>query len=253
MSAAQREEQRPRWRDAAVAAEGTHHLLLGQPAYAARFDEVLKFHAPGLAAVRLGADAWHITVTGDAAYARRLRRTFGFYEGLAAVVADDGWLHIKPDGSDQYRARYAFCGNYQEGRCPVRATDGSYLHLDEDGQPAYGDRFRYGGDFRDGAAVVQRKDGASSHIDRDGRFLHPVWFLDLDVFHKGYARARDAAGWMHIDRWGRPLYPRRFAMVEPFYNGQARVETFHGALEVIDEAGRTLVQLRAPRPPGGAP
>ena len=76
--------------------------------------------------------------------------------------------------------------------------------------------------------------------------MHGVRFLDLDVFHKGCARARDEDGWTHIDATGRPLYARRFAAVEPFYNGQARIERFDGGLEVIDEAGCRVVELRPP-------
>jgi hypothetical protein len=93
--------------------------------------------------------------------------------------------------------------------------------------------------------VVQAEDGRSTHIEADGRFLHERWFLDLDVFHKGLARARDELGWMHIDRSGQPVYDRRFVMVEPFYNGQARVERFDGAREVIDERAQVIVTLRA--------
>jgi len=37
----------------------------------------------------------------------------------------------------------------------------------------------------------------------------------------------------------------RFAAVEPFYNGQARVERMDGRLEVIDETGKFLIELRA--------
>jgi SAM-dependent methyltransferase len=93
-------------------------------------------------------------------------------------------------------------------------------------------------------AVVQREDGRSTHIDRNGRKVHGHWYLDLDLFHKGFARASDAGGWMHIDRSGRPIYNRRFTAVEPFYNGQARVERLDGGLEVIDETGHALVELR---------
>ena len=50
---------------------------------------------------------------------------------------------------------------------------------------------------------------------------------------------------MHIDASGCPMYRRRFAAVEPFYNGQARVERVDGGLEVIDETGSTVVELRA--------
>jgi trans-aconitate methyltransferase len=75
--------------------------------------------------------------------------------------------------------------------------------------------------------------------------VHDQWFLDLDVFHKGFARTRDEDGWTHVDLRGRPAYSRRFAAVEPFYNGQARVERLDGGLEVIDESGHALQELRA--------
>ena len=233
------------WRDAGVAPSGTHHVRGDVPLYAERFDEVLKFHAPGLAAVRRDGKAWHIRMNGAAAYARRFHRTFGFYEGLAAAVARDGWRPVRPDGTDLCDARFAWCGNFQGGRCAVREFGGAYLHLTSEGAPAYGARWRYAGDFRDGIAVVQSEDGRSTHIGPHGTPLHGGRFLDLDVFHKGCARARDEDGWMHVDLAGRPLYRRRFAAVEPFYNGQARVECFDGGLEVIDETGVRVVELRS--------
>ena len=233
------------WRDAGVSPSGTHHVRGDVPLYAERFDEVLKFHAPGLAAVRRDGKAWHIRMNGAAAYTRRFHRTFGFYEGLAAAVAWDGWRPVRPDGTDLCDARFAWCGNFQGGRCAVREFGGAYLHLTPEGAPAYGARWRYAGDFRDGIAVVQSEDGCSTHIGPHGTPLHGGRFLDLDVFHKGCARARDEDGWMHVDLAGRPLYRRRFAAVEPFYNGQARVECFDGGLEVIDETGVRVVELRS--------
>ena len=227
-----------------MSACGTHHIREGVQLYRERFDEVLRFHDPGLAAVRRGGQAWHVRSDGAAAYARRFERTFGFYEGLAAAAAQAGWRHIRPDGTDLYQTRYAWCGNFQGGRCTVREPGGTYLHITIEGVPAYSARWRYAGDFRDGAAVVQSGDGRSTHIDPRGEPVHGAWFLDLDVFHKGRARARDEDGWMHIDASGGPLYRRRFAAVEPFYNGQARVERFDGGLEVIDATGSTVVELR---------
>ena len=230
-----------------IAPEGTHHLLGDAPLYAARFDEVLAFHEPGLAPARRGDEAFHIDVVGEPAYARRFRRTFGFYEARAAVIGEDGWHHILLDGSDLYATRYAWCGNYGGGRCAVRDREGLYLHLDDEGRPAYAARYRYAGDYRGGIAVVQRQDGLSTHVDERGEPIHGRFFHDLDVFHKGFARARDERGWTHVDMLGRPVYTRRFAMVEPFYNGQARVERHDGGLEVIDEAGETVVELRPAR------
>ncbi len=234
------------WRATRVAAGGTHHVRDDGPCYAERFDEVLPFHPPGLAPVRRGGEAWHVSPDGRPAYPARFLRTFGFYEERAAVLAGDGWHHVRVNGTALYPERYAWCGNYQGGRCTVRDADGGYVHLDGEGRPAYARRWAYAGDYREGAAVVQGSDGRSTHVDEAGEPLHGAWFLDLGVYHKGFATARDGAGWMHVDRRGVPVYGRRFAAVEPFYNGQARVERRDGALEVIDEAGRTVVELRGP-------
>lgn len=234
------------WRDTVVSPDGTHHLLDGAPLYAARFNEVLKFHAPGLAPARDTSGMYHIDTSGHPAYAHRFKRAFGFYEGLAAVDTGETWHHVSPTGEPAYAARWAWCGNFQGGRCPVRDGGGRYLHIRADGAALYAERWRYAGDYRDGIAVVQAEDGRSTHVDTSGCITHGRWFVDLDVFHKGFARARDEGGWMHVDADGAPAYGRRFAMVEPFYNGQARVERFDGALEVIDEGGGTLVVLRTP-------
>ena len=233
------------WRGTSVSPSGTHHVREGKPLYGERFDEVLKFHEPGLAAVRRDGRAWHIHSDGKPAYSQRFDRAFGFYEGLAAVAATDGWRHVHPDGTDLCDVRYAWCGNFQDGRCTVREPGGAYCHLTTEGLPAYDARWRYAGDFRDGIAVVQADDGRSTHVDPLGVPVHGAWFLDLDVFHKGFAPARDEDGWMHVDLSGRPIYRQRFAAVEPFYNGQARVERLDGRLEVIDESGSTVLELRA--------
>ena len=234
------------WREYRVSADGTHHVCGGQPAYRARFLDVLKFHAPGLAPVLDNSGAYHITPDGLPAYGRRHIRTFGFYEGRAAVHSADGWFHILPDGSPLYPERYAWCGNFQEGRGTVRLLGGCYLHLTESGAPAYSERYRYAGDFKDGYAVVQRDDGRHSHVGPSGYLLHGAWLLDLDVYHKAFARARDEGGWHHVDSQGLPLYGERYGNVEPFYNGQARVEGFDGSLSVIGESGESLVHLRGP-------
>ena len=234
------------WRKYEISEDASHHVYHGRPAYLSRFHEVLKFHEPGLAPVVDGGGAYHITPDGLPAYEARYVRTFGYYEGRAAVHSEGGWFHILPDGNSLYRKRYAWCGNFQEGRCAVRLPEGDYFHIEADGTPAYGEHYRYAGDFRDGHAVVQREDGKHTHIDPSGNLLHGRWLQDLDVFHKRHARACDSNGWHHVDMTGEPLYRERFKNVEPFYNGQARVEGFDGSLSVIDESGDTLLTLRRP-------
>jgi SAM-dependent methyltransferase len=235
------------WQKTTISPERNYHLISGQAIYTQRYREVLKYHAPGLAAVLDDEGAYHIDLKGNSIYQPRYIRTFGFYENLAAVQAHDGWLHIQTDGTPLYTERYAWCGNYQNGYCTVRSKNGFYFHICQKGRPLYAQRYRYVGDFRDGIAVVQRQNGKSTHINICGEFIHGVWFEDLDVYHKGFARARDHQGWTHVDLQGQPAYEKRFAAIESFYNGQARVECFDGSLEIIAEDGTAFVELRPAR------
>ncbi|NJL31092.1 MAG: AAA family ATPase [Phycisphaerales bacterium] len=221
-----------------IAPDRTHHLRGGQPFYERRFTDVLSFHEPGLAAVADNGVAYHINILGEPAYERRFIRTFGFYEERAAVHGNNGWHHIVASGKDLYSDRYFWCGNFQGGRATVRDIDGLYFHLRPDGRPAYTMRHLYAGDYRDGIGCVRRQeDGRCIHIDPDGKPIHGYAYLDLDVFHKGLARARDQSGWCHVGLDGVCAYKERFASVEPFYNGKALCEMQNGLRVIVDETG----------------
>jgi len=227
---------------------GTHHVGCdGKPVYSNRFDEVLAYHKAdekSLAPVSINGRAWHIGADGQPIYTVSFDRTFGFYCGYAAVISAGDWFHIRPNGSPLYAERYSFTGNYQEDIAVVCDSNGSYFHIDSQGMPLYQNRWRYCGDYRDGIAVVQADTGLSTHIYRDGSFVHGKWFIDLDVFHKGYARAKDTNGWHHIGQDGSSVYSDHYSSVEPFYNGFSRCETFGGGLVIIDERGQRVREIR---------
>jgi hypothetical protein len=227
-----------------VANDQTHHLINGKPLYSKLFLTVLKFHPPELAAVSDETGAYHINLRGEAIYAERYSRTFGFYSERSAVIQDNVWFHILPTGQKAYPESYAWCGNFQDGACTVRDIAGYYFHIDLYGKPLYPQKYTYAGDFKDGIAVIQNKDGLYTHIYFDGKPVHNKWFCDLDIFHKGFARAQDAKGWCHINKNGEPLYIERYKMIEPFYNGFARVEDSYGAILIINENGESCRILR---------
>lgn len=184
------------WRRAQVSADGTHHAVDGSPLYPARFGLVRDYHEPGLAPARDASGAFHIDVQGKPVYTRRFVEAWGYYDGLASVEeADRGWLHVRADGSPLYPERFDWCGNFQECRCAVRGTDGLYAHLDTNGCRVSIVGHLYAGDYREHAAVVRYTDDRlCGHVDTHGHPLHSRRFIDLDVFHKGYARARTVAG-----------------------------------------------------------
>jgi len=218
---------------------GTFHINAGgERTHSKSYDWVLPFHEPGLAPVGDGTGAYHIHLDGRAAYEQRFERTFGFYGGLAAVVCEGKWFHINTRGEMAYAESWDWCGNFQENRCTVRNAGGHYHHIRPDGSVLDGGPHSYAGDFREGSGVVRGMDGMCWHVDKEGAPVHESRFLDLDVFHKGFARARDKGGWHHINREGNDISEgRRYADIEPFYNGQALARTRTGEYLVIDESG----------------
>jgi hypothetical protein len=232
------------WQDIQVSSCGTFHRLNDRPLYPQRYLQVMKYHAPGLAPVKHALGAFHIDIQGLPAYTARFKETFGFYEGLATVRTDQGWSHITPQGQAAYPGYFLWCGNFQEGCCPVKDAMGLYFHINTVGASLYPQRYAYVGDFKDGYAVICNSNGLHTHIDTQGNYLHQQWFIDLDVFHKGAARAKSMEGWYHIDIQGQALYTERYAMIEPFYNGVARVEDFEGRLLTLNTQGEIIAELR---------
>lgn len=225
---------------------GTHHWThLGSAAYAARFSEVGKFHAPGLAPVRDLTGCYHVTPDGKPAYPDRFEKVWGFYCNRAAAKEPSGWTHVDPSGARTYSQRYPWVGNFQEDLCPVRDSHG-FHHILPDGSRPYSENFAYVGDFRDGAAVaISQLDGLSRHITPNGSRLHERAFIELDVFHKGLARARDSIGWFHIKTDGLARYACRFNFVEPFYNDMAIAHTLDHQIVRISPEGQIIDRIGA--------
>lgn len=225
---------------------GTHHRThLGYEAYATRFSEVGKYHAPGLAPARDSTGWHHITLDGRPAYPDRFEKVWGFYCNRAAVKEPAGWTHIDPSGTRVYSHQYPWVGNFQEDLCVVQDHHG-FHHVMPDGIRSYPENFAYVGDFRDGVAVaISRLDGLSRHITPNGSLLHGSAFIELDVFHKGLARARDFLGWFHIKTDGHAGYAARFNFVEPFYNEIAIAHTLDNQIVRISTKGQIVDRIGA--------
>ncbi|MGR3973652.1 MAG: methyltransferase [Candidatus Rhabdochlamydia sp.] len=235
------------WQEYEVAKEGTHHLRDEQPAYPSRFLSVLKFHAPGFAPAEDETGAFHIDLEGRPLYSQRFLKTFGFYALRAAVQDASGWYHIDETGEALYSERFRWCGNYQENLCVVQDHQGSFFHLTLEGRRAYSARFAYAGDFHDQVATIQDERGLYTHVNDQAEMIHGKWFLDLDVYHKGFARAKDQGGWFHINMKGEAITSERFLQAEPFYNGIARCETHDQGVIRLSETGEVIQILRQPR------
>lgn len=227
------------WQDIKVSADNRQFLFDGKQIFGRQFLEVLKFHSPGLAAVKDESGSYHIDTLGNQLYSNRFTRTFGFYCNRAAVVQTDKGFHITDKGARAYSHSYSWTGNFQENLCPVREGN-NYFHIDLDGNRVYADSFLYCGDFKDGIACVKTSNGFFRHIFSNGKYHHDKEFSDLGIYHKNFATAKDENGWHHIDKSGNEIYRERYLAVEPFYNGFALVTQFDNNKIIIDEAGKKL-------------
>lgn len=227
----------------------TYHIYNNMPLYNERFESVLSFHPPGVAAVKDKTGAYHINTHGVEYYKKRFSKSFGFYNGRAAVVDASGWYHINLGCNELYNERYDWIGNFQEERCCVRDKNQNYFHIKKDGTPSYIKKYKYCGDFKYGVAVVYTEDGFAHHIDRDGTLIHDKKYQELGVFHKGFATAKDNQGAFHIDKNGIELYKERFKWIEPFYNGFAFVCEHSGEKLIIDQQGEIKQQIQSQESP----
>ena len=118
-----------------------------------------------------------------------------------------------------------------------------YYHIDLLGNESYVERYTYVGDYKDGIACVRLYNGHFVHIDLEGNYINNKQFIDLGVFHKNFATARDLEGWFHINKKGEALYNERYLLIEPFYNGFAIVTTFEYKKKIINEKGELVLLI----------
>ena len=121
--------------------------------------------------------------------------------------------------------------------CLKTLFEKNYFHIDLQGNRIYSEKYKYAGDFKDGFACVKKQNGYFVHINSNGKLLNNKEFIDLSVFHKGFATAKDFNGWFHIDLQGSELYKERYLFAEPFYNGFALMTNFNGNKLIINEKG----------------
>lgn len=225
------------WEDFEITPSRNNFTYNGFKIFKEDFIEVLEFQSPGIAAVKTENGWFHIQSDGSILYTKVYERVFGFYFNRAVVKEKDIYYHIGLDGLAAYEDRFFWCGNFQEKVCVVKDFKNNYFHIDLNGNNLYGEKYLYTGDFKEGIACVCAEDGYYTHIDKKGNLLHNKYFQLLDVYHKGFARAKDKEGWFHIDRNGNPIYNYKFSLIEPFYNGLAFSITLEGKQAVVDEMG----------------
>ena len=223
------------WKEIMLNKNQTGYSFNGQPLFNKQFMTALNFHKEGIAAVADDSGAYHIDIYGKPIYEKRYNRTFGYYFEKASVLDNGNAYHIDVNGKRLYNQNFLWTGNYQQDICIVKDSEHNYFHIDATGKRLYPENYLYAGDFRENIACVQLQNKLFTHIYKDGSEVHNKYFEDLNIYHKGYACAKDASGWFHIDLKGKPSYKDRYLLIEPFYNGAALATDLQGNKIVIQD------------------
>jgi hypothetical protein len=228
-----------------ISLDETHHMRDDKPLYVHRFNQVQSFHFPlGYAPVINNQCAFFINLEGEPVFERSFKSAFGFYDGIATVVDKFGFFHINEQGQDIYCQRFTWSGNFQEGLCVVDDIKSKrFFHIDTKGNQAYAEKYAYVGDYRYGVAVVTNTEGFCTHINKQGQLLHGKYFLELDVYHKSYAIAKDEKGYFHINKAGEAIYSERYIKLEPYYNNRAIAINKYGARIIISIEGGIVKKI----------
>lgn len=221
-----------------ISTDRTYHIYNGIELYPQRFIEVGRYHNPGLAPAKMKQGWCHIDAQGIPVYDMRFKKVFGFYESLAAVYDNLICYHIDVNGQRAYANSFKWVGNFQEGVCVVEDFENRFFHINRNGDALYENKYDYAGDFKEGISAVFDKNLGGTHISTNGQTLYQKWFKDVDVYHKGIAKACDMVGWFHIDKNGVELYQYRFQSVSDYYNDLAHVVDKYGNRYRIDTNGR---------------
>ena len=125
----------------------------------------------------------------------------------------------------------------------ARTATGATCTSTATGRAAYAARWRYAGDFREGSRWCSATTGSHTHVDPCGSPVHRRWFLDLDVFHKGFARARDEAGWIARRPRGRPSTRGASRWSSRSTTARRACEDLGGRRVVIAPSGEVVQQV----------
>lgn len=94
-----------------------------------------------------------------------------FSDGIAPARQDDGWFHIREDGSPLYTQRYVSVGQFSEGFsvvCICVSGTYRYYHIDCRGRTPYKRFFKAAGPFLNRRAKVTTPGGKDIVINPDG-------------------------------------------------------------------------------------
>jgi len=198
-----------------------------------------------------------------------------YQEGLAAFsqINQEGnnmWGFVDRTGKVTINPQFSAAGNFSEGLCAVRNTEGKWGYINKDGQLVIHPQFDWAGGFSNGRAVVQsdrkygvigkegrylinpqfsqmvndgnlyliEQNGRYGWCDKDGKLIINPQFNEAFPFsQQKLAPVKSGNKWGYIDKSGKIIINPQFDMAFPF-NGKLALVTQSNKAGFIDFDGR---------------
>lgn len=192
----------------------------------------------------------YVDPSGQEVIAPRLRRAYGFHEGVAPVEDEDGRARLIDRAGRLSKDRYFLVDECWRGLVPVARTQDEYGYVDREGTLRIPATYLAAAPFRGPLAVV-RTGVWHTQIERwitpEGRLVGEPFDATEGFFEdRAWVYQRAHASYACVDAEGKLAFEERFAAAGRFSEGLAAVSRI-GAPQVfgyVDAAGRTAIAPR---------
>jgi hypothetical protein len=166
-----------------------------------------------------------------------------FKEGLSAfsIIDSNGfkWGFVGKEGKVKINPQFSNTGNFSNGKCAVKNSDGKWGYIDKDGKILINYQFEKAKAFVDGKAIVVS--GAKTGlIDETGKYLINPQFSDMIDDGGKYLIEQDRK-WGWCDEEGKIIINAQFGKAFPFMGNDLAAVLSGKSWGYIDIAGKIVI------------
>ena len=164
---------------------------------------------------------------------------YPFQNGYARAVTDLKWGLLNEDLSEAVPATWDFIGELYENRRFVKKQD-LYGFLDEQNREVIQPAYAQTGNFAEGLCCVKNSEGLWGYIDDGGNLVIPFMYEDANGFSCGRALVKTEGLYGYIDKTNQFVIPATYQEAYSFYDDRACIGTDNG-YGYIDPSGDAVI------------
>jgi hypothetical protein len=169
-----------------------------------------------------------------------------YKEGLSAFSINDGsgvkWGFVDKEGKVKINPQFSNTGNFSNGKCAVKNSDGKCGYIDKEGKIVINYQFDEAKEFVSGKAIVVLGD-KTGLIDETGKYLINPQFSDMVDDGGKYLIEQDQK-WGWCDKEGKIIINPQFGRAFPFMGNDLAAVNSGERWGYIDIKGKFVINTQ---------